>query len=393
MVRRADREVSILDPSGIAPVSTSAEEQARALVATRLREQAIGCDLGNSPLYEHLLNRSAEDVEAGGPVWAVLRGRADDPAGSALSLRFMAAVHRLVLEGGAPKLAALYPSVGGTGDPEGAWPAFRSTMEIEGDALSRLIELPCQTNEVGRSAALLGGFLLVARETGLPLRLLELGACAGLNLRWDHYRYEGAGAAWGDAQSPVRLLDMFESPVPPLDGHPVVIERRGCDLSPLDPGNELDRLRLRSSIWADQVDRFRTLDGALEVAGRVPAEVDRGSAPDWLEEQLTHPSTGTATVVFHSVLLQYLSDRERDRLIGTLQAKGQSADSRSPLAWLRMEPKDWRRREPHRVRLTTWPGGEERVLARSGAHGRPVWWTSNDPGSGRGPSAGPILAS
>jgi hypothetical protein len=325
-------------------------------------------------LYEDLLNRSAVDVEAGGPAWEVLRERADDPPGSALSLRFMAAVHRLVLESKAAALARFYRSVGGTEGVGGAWPAFRATLEEHAASLRELVRLPCQTNEVGRSAALLGGFLVVARETGLPLRLLELGASAGLNLRWDHYRYEGSGSAWGDPDSPVRLRDVFEEPVPPLDGRPEVVERRGCDLAPLDPSRGEDGLRLRSSVWGDQLERLQALDGALEIAARVPAQVDRASVPDWLAEQFVQPSAGMVTVVFHSVLLQYMTDSELDRLISMLQAKGRSADLGSPLAWLRMEPKDWRRREPHRVTLTLWPGGEERQLAVSGPHGRPVRW-------------------
>src|SRR5204863_254585 len=82
------------------------------------------------------------------------------------------------------------------------WPAFRDTLEQQRDTLRGLVHRPCQTNEVGRAAALFGGFLLVARETGLPLRLLEIGASAGLNLRWDHYRYEQGDAGWGDRASP-----------------------------------------------------------------------------------------------------------------------------------------------------------------------------------------------
>ncbi|MCB1040214.1 MAG: DUF2332 family protein, partial [Acidimicrobiales bacterium] len=61
-----------------------------------------------------------------------------------------------------------------------------------------------QTNEVGRSATLLGGFLEVGRG-GLPLRVLEVGASAGLNLRFDRYRYVAAGRSWGPAQSPLQF--------------------------------------------------------------------------------------------------------------------------------------------------------------------------------------------
>src|SRR5206468_409136 len=110
------------------------------------------------------------------------RPHASDPELSALALRLMAAVHRLVLEGKAPGLAPFYPSVGGTGPPGEAWPAFVSTLEAHPDEVIAGAARPCQTNEVGRSAALLLGFLEVARWKGLPFRLLELGASAGLNL-------------------------------------------------------------------------------------------------------------------------------------------------------------------------------------------------------------------
>ena len=44
---------------------------------------------------------------------------------------------------------------------------------------------------------IVGGFLAVAAHTGLPLRTFEVGASAGLNLRWDRFFYEARGATWG----------------------------------------------------------------------------------------------------------------------------------------------------------------------------------------------------
>ena len=78
-------------------------------------------------------------------------------------------------------------------------------MVDRGQELQAAIACPVQTNEVGRCAALVGGFLTVAARTGLPLRLCEVGTSAGLNLRFDHYRYESDGRGWGPSPSPVRL--------------------------------------------------------------------------------------------------------------------------------------------------------------------------------------------
>ena len=71
-----------------------------------------------SPLYGRVLDAVVDDLRAGGVSARLLGGRGDDPFGSALALRFLGAVHRIVLEGRAPALAAHYPSAGGTEGPD-----------------------------------------------------------------------------------------------------------------------------------------------------------------------------------------------------------------------------------------------------------------------------------
>jgi len=344
-------------------------------LAEQLRRQAGWCHRLGSPLYGELLTRGAEDAAAGGPVAEVCGNREDVP------LRLMAAIHRLVLTGRAPELARFYPSAGGaaSGDP---WPAFRRTVAERREEIRPLLDRRCQTNEVGRSAALLGGFLLVARETGVRrLALAEIGASAGLNLRWDRYRYETAGSAWGDPASPVRFVDPFLETYPPFDVPVKVAERRGCDLAPLDPARAEDRLTLLSSVWADQVERHRRLEAALEVAAGVPAEVERADAMEWLGRRLADDRPGMATVVFHSVVEVYLSPDQRAGLRRLVEEAGARARARSPVAWLRMEPvpgdpegRGQVRFEDMEVRLAVWPGGEDRRIATAAAHGLPVRW-------------------
>lgn len=340
------------------------------IVARRLLKQAGWCERLGSSLYSTLLRHAAEDVRAEGVCCAVLHDRHDDAPDSALALRFLGAVHRLVLEGKAPQLAACYPSVGGDSNCDDLWSRFREVVQHHKAVLRELVHRPVQTNEVGRCAALLGGFLEVVRQTRLPLRLLEVGAAAGLNLRWDQYRYETEHEGWGDPDSPVHITGAFGSEHPRFDVFAKIVERRGCDASPIDPSMAEGRLTLQSYVWPDQVQRFRQLAAAIDVARRVPAHVDQGNAPDWVETALGVGVSGVATVVYHSIVRQYLSNADRTRFERVMAVAGAAATHNKPLAWLRFEPAD----DTAEVRLQLWPSGEDWLLARSGFHGKPVHW-------------------
>jgi hypothetical protein len=329
------------------------------VLAERLRQQAGWCAQLGSPFYASLLNSAAAEID--GVAGEVLEGFDSESEGSAVPLRLMGAVHRLVLEGRLPALEPHYPSVGGDGDPSAAWPAFRDALGENLIEIRRLVGRGCQTNEVGRSSALLGGFLEVAHRSGLPLRILEIGASAGLNLRWDQYRYEAGRsgepgqAGWGDESSPVRFDHFFDVP-PPLDRTAEVAERKGCDVEPIDPTSDEGALSLRSFIWADQLGRLSRLDGAISIAQEVPVEVERQDAAAFLERELAAPRHGIATVVFHSVFMQYVDDDQRARI--------NRAINEASVYYLRMEPDQG----TFEIRL-----GEE-LLGTSGAHGTGVRW-------------------
>jgi len=333
-------------------------------IVEALRVQAGWCEQLGSPLYHGLLLHIADDVASSGICWKLL----EPCGGSVLPLRFLAAIHGLVLDGRLPRLARFYPSAGGTADAEAAWPVLLAELELRAEAVSKRIPQTVQTNEVARCCALLPGFLAIARQTALPLRLLEIGCSAGLNLRWDRYRYESGQSAWGDAGSPVVFRNHFVNELPPVDGPVHVIERCGCDLNPLDATTEGGRRTLLSFAWPDQEERSQRLANAVEVARAIPAVLERSDLTEWLERRLAKPHAGAATVVFHSIVLPYLSPGAQERLMALLSRAGERATMEAPLARLSMETGG---REAE-VRLTLWPGNRRRLIATTGYHGRDV---------------------
>ena len=208
---------------------------------------------------------------------------------------------------------------------------------------------------MGRSASLVPGFLHVAAATGLPLRLLELGASAGLNLRVDRYRYEQDGVGWGDPDSAVRFVDLWPDASPPLGTPATIATRAGCDHDPIDASRPEAALTLLSYVWPDQQHRLDRTRAALDIAADFPVDIARANIEDWLPEQLAAPVPGVATVVFHSVVWQYLSVPTRASVLATLADAGSHADGDSPLAYLRLEPSP-KTYFPAELRLTTWPG-------------------------------------
>lgn len=338
-------------------------------LASVVEAQRVGCESAGSPLYAAVLSAMVEELAVEGVRGAACRRIFAPCAGAAFGdavvLRFLAGVHELVLTGRVPDLARHFPSVGGAPGPGLTDDFFDVVVAHEAD-LAVAMALPVQTNEVGRSAALLVGFLALGVD-GRPMRVLEVGASAGLNLWFDRYRYESADAAWGPADSPLRFVDPYAGRAP-SGRWPEVIDRRGCDLAPIDPATDAGQLRLRSLVWPDQTARRRRLDDAIGIVGARPSVVDRADAVDWVEEQLARPTRGVLTVVTHSIVLQYLPIERRRRLVAAVEAAGRRAGADAPLAWLRMEPAG----ERAEVRLTTWPDGPVTVVAASGFHGPPV---------------------
>ena len=343
-------------------------------IVRALRLQAGFCRGMGSPFTAGVLEQAADEAAAGGCVapllapWAdvALQGLFND----AVALRLAAAVHDLALAGEDAELTAAYAAL----DPARAWAAARAAIPARLGRLARFMEHEPQTNEVRRSIVLLGGFLEVAAATGLPLRVFEIGASAGLNLSWDRYRYQLGGAAWGDPNASVRMDTDWRGPLPPLDAPVRVIERAACDRRPTDLGDPDQRRRLLSYYWPDQTERIARIHAAIDFAVATGVRVETATAAAWTRARVG-PQPGAATVVFHSSFWPYLSPADQDELRQILEAIGARATREAPFAWLSKEPPTDQLAADELV-LRLWPGGEARRLAETHPHGAWVEWRS-----------------
>lgn len=350
---------------------SAGEREKEAAIRNHFVHQAVGSDGLGSPFTARLCRALSRCIDRSTATGRRVLDWPGHTRHDALSLRLCGGLHALVLSGQDGELSAVYPPVGT--DEETLARMLPGVIARNDERLLRSLDSAPQTNEIARSGMLLPGFLAIARETGLPLALHEIGSSAGLNLLFDRFHYHYGDAEWGDANSPVRLAPEVRGIAPPLDGSLEVLSRQGSDIAPIIVADEVDRLRLRSYVWPDQTQRLSRLDAAIELAAEEPVSLEKADAARFVKQRLGEQRPGSAFVLFHSIMWQYMPETTKQEIEAALSEAGRAASSAAPVAWLRMEPVDTR--DPYAtLSLTLWPGGETRRLARCDYHGRWIEW-------------------
>jgi hypothetical protein len=334
--------------------------------------QAEACSSLGSPFTALVLRIANKLLQHNTPVSHRINNWNGDPSTGADSvpLRLSGALHSLVLTSKAHDLARQYPP--NDTDETALSDAIQSAFTTHSDHILYWLESPPQTNESGRSAPLLAAAHLLVAKYNLPLRLLELGTSAGLNLRWDHVALDLDSRSLGPKNARLRLSPEWQGALPETS-EIKIISRAGVDLNPLDPTSQQDRIRLLSYVWPDQPDRMVRMKIALELAREIPARIDKSDAIDWLEMQLAQPEMGALTVIFNTVAWQYFPQEKQNHGLHLIVQHGKRATVDAPLAWLSMENDGT---TPGAVlTLRIWPGEHTIKLGRADFHGRWVQWS------------------
>lgn len=347
----------------------------REKILAHFAEQAMYCDTFGSPFTAQLIKAISADYEQGGPIASLLANWTTNPRADALALRLAGYFHHAVLINRDPELAAHYPSSVANWTIDDIWPLARALLEREPNTAAAFIRSAPQTNETRRSIALLAAFLHFAQQWQGEIDLLEIGASAGLNMNWDLYTYKTKSWTWG-AEGPVQIDTDWNGPPPPL-ADINVRTRAACDLNPLDISDETQRLQLKSYIWPDQPERLARFDGAVALARETGVHVERADAAPWLAQKLNARAADAATIVYHSVFLQYPPREAREAIVDAITEAGARATPSAPLAWVRLEPEaltDGVENSPRMViDITTWPGGARRIIGYTDGHVRAVY--------------------
>ncbi|MCO6051102.1 DUF2332 family protein [Mesorhizobium sp. RP14(2022)] len=346
----------------------------RGTIAEHFEAQAQACERLGSPFTAGLCRAVIAALDESTETGRRVLGWDGDPNADALALRLCGGLHALVLNQRDPVLSAAFPPRAANAFILRA--LLPATFRNHDRALSRALDSPPQTNEVGRSAMLLPGLLLLSREWNLPLALHEIGSSAGLNLCLDRFHYQYGEQAWGDPQSAVQLApELLAEPVP-LEGDLRIVSRQGSDRAPVSLFVPEQVTRLRSFVWPDQTARLERLDAAVGIAQEERVRVRRAEATDAVRRMLSERKSGEGTVLMHSVVWQYLPEETRQAIVELMVEAGEGASADRPLAWLRMEPASAPAgTEPFAaLTLTTWPGAKTRHLADCDFHGRWIAW-------------------
>ncbi len=168
-----------------------------------------------------------------------------------------------------------------------------------------------QTNEPARCAVLVP---LLARLPQ-PLALLEVGASAGLCLLPDRYGYDYGLARLEPPMNETCSPPVFECDVsgalPIPDALPTVAWRAGIDLNPIDVNASTEVAWLETLVWPGQDKRLAQLRAALAVARAEPPRIVKGNLLTDLAPLMAEAPDRATLVVFHTVVLAYVTSRAR----------------------------------------------------------------------------------
>lgn len=279
-----------------------------------------------SPLYERIAVAFSESDQA-------LAALETIPARRRHPTTILAALHDVVLAGGAPALAAAYAA----SDADAAARTAIETLVGRIDAVAALAtRRRVRSDGTGPCAVVYPVIAEAAHRAGATsVGLIDVGCSAGFTLLVDRVGITyGNGQFLGDPSSEVQLSASIvgRRSLPGRD-MPEVVARIGVDLDPVDVRNAENARWLRACVGPDQPERAARLEAEIALTAAAAPLLLRGDALEVLPDAFARVPGDALPVVITTWALSHFPIEDRLRFLHLLD----EAATGRPVAWVSAE--------------------------------------------------------
>ncbi|WP_342534923.1 DUF2332 domain-containing protein [Lysinibacillus sp. FSL K6-1151] len=271
---------------------------------------------GSSPLYEHLATKIANDEDLLDIASSIPQ---DQPAPNLL----LAAVHYLLATSNDP-LTNYYASLTPSPHPiQEVFPIFKAFVLSHTNELTTLFqEKLVQTNEIRRCAYLYPMMTEIYAKHQQPLAFIEIGASAGLQLGMDHYNYcYNQQLSIINTENDYMLFSENRGETLPtsLSQSPIVCQRIGIDLKPINLGNKVESQWLQALIWPEHHERRILFQQALPIINQLDIQLIKGDAIQLIKKLSRIIEQEAMLVIYHTHVANQIPIELRHKLIEQLK--------------------------------------------------------------------------
>jgi hypothetical protein len=291
---------------------------------------------------------------------------------------FLAAVHYIVLKNKGCELAKYYPSVNkDLNVQELPYQLFKEfCIKYEAQIIELISTRIVQTNVISRCSYLMPILSELINKGQKNACIIDIGASAGLNLNFDLYEYWTDGQKiYGDSSVKIEFqtIDSAIKSILPIN---YLIRKIGIDQNLINPQNEDEKLWLNALIWPDHLERFNSMEKALELRQNDRIDMIKASEVNQFEEIINNQRADETLIIYATHTLYQFSPDNRHDFFTMLDRIGKKRDfdflSVESTRYLQEKYKS----SQTVIELTSYTNGKknEKFIAETNGHGNWIRW-------------------
>lgn len=247
----------------------------------------------NAPLYYQLCIQIAKDN-------ALLKIAANVRFGQPIPNLFLSAVHYLLILNPKEELAQYYPTISKKSCDEIPFELFKSFVIQNELEITKIIQTKIvQTNVINRCSYLMPVFSNIMLNEKRPMTIIDIGTSAGLTMNWDLYDYNYEGYEYEEESSIIIYTDVIDSEIPAFPYfYSNKITKIGIDQNPIDLTDENEKQWLKALVWADHIERFQTMETAIDITIKEENTMIKASTVSEFEAIITKTPLNQTLIIY-----------------------------------------------------------------------------------------------